>query len=427
MSLRSLHPSSGHSSSQQRGRAQLPRYLMPTNSFRKKQHTPEKPGRMDARRSRSPTMITNSNSKHANNVAGASARGGGSPPAYSIKAALSRSKDNTPQNPVLAALQGPPKNGQTSPKANQPAPPQYTNQQHQQLSYGKLSFYDYQQRRVGAQSQYSPNTPSMQGGNGHYYAPPLPPPYTPYNTGASLPLPQGPGGSYNANQSAGQPLRDAAMASIAEVDRMVQQGAPLPPTRPGQGGSFEPPAAANGNGSAAAYDAYDAYDAYHSSSLRTNSVEIAEGEANERAVANPFTTAYYESTDEGVPDHDDNPHRMSSARNTPHFSQSAEGSHGAMNSNVYQPQAQQYQHQYAQPYQPHLSQQFQQQEQQFMYTPASSNPEQGNNNQARRSGGSHGGQREKPKEKKVDKAQLALFMHGEIKGKPSNWHATLRR
>jgi hypothetical protein len=232
------------------------------------------------------------------------------------------------------------------------------------------------------------------------------------------------------------------MASIAEVDRMVQQGAPPPPpsTRPSHSGSFEHPTGAHGGASANANGAaYDAYDAYHSSSLRTNSAEIAEGGAAERAVANPFTTAYYESTDEGLPDHreDEDPHRVSSARNTPHFVQSAEGSYGAMNSNLYQPQGQQYHNQYARPYQPPLSHQFQrqQQEQQFMYTPASSNPEEGNNNLAaqRRSGGSShvAGQRYKPKEKekekKVDKAQLALFMHGEVKGKPSNWHATLRR
>jgi hypothetical protein len=127
------------SSAQSRGRAPLPRYLMPTNSYQKKVNTDVSPQQrrssaQASRRSRSPTMITNSNSKHVNNVysagrggdSGGGGSGGNSPTlAYTIKRALSRSStpnDRTAQ--ALAGLQGPPK-----PSAQPTQPSQLQQQQ----------------------------------------------------------------------------------------------------------------------------------------------------------------------------------------------------------------------------------------------------------------------------------------------------------
>jgi hypothetical protein len=316
------------------------------------------------------------------------------------------------------------------------------------VPYGNLSFVDYQQRRQQLSQQ-----PPQYAASGSY-PPPLPAPYTPYTTGTvpgnhitgaepyqgrtsrggslSLPVPPLPISQQQQSSQQQAYLTDAARDSIAEVDRMMQGGNSHVPsqhqaqeTRSQRGDSVHlQDGQQRQRLPSTASDTYGAYDAYHSSSLRTNSLEIAEHDGAAAAgLQNPFTAAYY-ATDEEVPTSgEEGPHNAAYYRNygvgggvggsaAPNVGTGA-AVHSSSGRADY---SQLYSAATASDASGTGQQQLSHPSRTFQRTPS------GASTPSSAAGGS-----KKEKNKGPDKAQLALFMHGDVKGTPANWHSSLRR
>jgi hypothetical protein len=314
-----------------------------------------------------------------------------------------------------------------------------------QVPYGNLSFADYQQRRqqLAQQQQQYPASGS--------YPPPLPAPYTPYTAGAvpdnrndsaaafqgqrsrggslSLPVPPLPISQQQQSSQQQAYLTDAARDSIAEVDRVMQGSNSHVPsqhqaqeTRSQRGDSVHlQDGQQRQRLPSTASDTYGAYDAYHSSSLRTNSLEIAEHDGAAAAgLQNPFTTAYY-ATDEEVPTSgEEGPHSAAYYRN--YGVGGGAGSSAAPNAGtgaaVHSSSGRA---DYSQLYSAATASDFGQQQLTHPSRTSQRAPS-GASTPSSAAGGS-----KKEKNKGPDKAQLALFMHGDVKANPANWHSSLRR
>ena len=407
MSLRSQEVSSSNVGSSSKARGSVPRYLMPTNSYQKKRVVPPNSSSGGAaarggsnsrgtrsssagRRSHSPSMITSSNSKHVTNLRG-------SPSAVPS----SRAK-------AMSSLQSPSDGRQRQSVHSEDRPGH---------SYANMSVFDYHQRSSGSrnghldsasrgyipapsQPFYHQQEPQVHQQETQYYhnqphsshshqqlhhsyheqhqqqLPPFPPSA---QTSLSLPLPPPfPAGTALPTDANRQqlPLRDAALASIAEVDRMVpQQQAGMMVVGAPQQQPVD----------------YGAYDAYHSNALLTNSTEMQEAEASQQGMANPHSgRPRAESLDMLLSE--DDPHRPS------HYQSGSD-----------------YSAQYYQQQTPEHSA--------FPVQHINAAPRSTQSQDSRRGGGksSSGGR------PKMDKAQLALFMHGDVHGSAAKWHATLRR